>query len=115
MRWTRFFGALMAAALAVPVSAAQGTSFYYSGSDLFDALRADSDKQPVGIGYVAGVVDAGNGRPMGSGQCFRVPEGAPARELGETVTRWLDRNMAGRSDNAAMVVAKALQEAYPCK
>lgn len=97
-----------------PCSAAASAQFYYSGADLFDALRSDSVKQPVGIGYVAGVVDAANGRPTRSGECFQIPEGVAARQLGDAVTRWLDRNPSARADNAAAAVAKALQEAHPC-
>ena len=98
-------------ATSTPVAGAQ---FYYSGADLFDALRSDSVKQPVGIGYVAGVIDAVNGRPARSGECFQVPEGIATRRLGDTVTRWLDHNPSARADNAAAAVAKALQETYPC-
>lgn len=116
MRLPHLLCLLSAVGLAAPASAADAPQLrYYSGSDLFDALRSDSDRQPVGIGYVAGVVDAVNGRPTPAGDCFRVPDKTAARQLGEAVTRWLDRNAAGRSDNAAAVVAKALQEAYPCK
>lgn len=63
---------------------------------------------------MASVVDAAAGQPGASGECFRIPQGVPARQLGGSVTNWLDRNPTARSGNSAAAAIKVLQEAYPC-
>lgn len=98
---------------ATPTAAADSAQFYYSSADLFDTLRSDSTRQPVDIGYVAGVADAAGGRPSASSECFRIPQGIPVRQLGDSVTNWLDHHPTARSGGAAAAVVKTLQKAHP--
>lgn len=91
---------------------AQGA--FYSGNRLFELCESGkaSDRAQC-EGYVMAFADlslAPNYQPR---TCL--PKTASARQLGDTVTKWLKDNPNQRQFNAASIVPKALAENYGCK
>ncbi len=59
------------------------------------------------LGFIIGIADAG-----GHGACL--PKGVKSSEIRNAVVVWMRTNPSTRHDTAAYVVARALEDAYPC-
>lgn len=59
------------------------------------------------LGFIIGIADAG-----GHGACL--PKGVKSSKIRNAVVVWMRANPSTRHDTAAYVVARALEDAYPC-
>lgn len=84
-----------------------------SRDDLYEqCVRAVSlDEALVGsmicLGFIIGIADAG-----GHDACL--PKGVKSSKIRNAVVAWMRANPSTRYDTAAYVVARALEDAYPC-
>lgn len=96
-----------------------------SGSELYAlCLSSDPGEQGRCIGYIAGIIDGGTlnslatlslvpGGLYGRTQwCF--PWAASAESVKDVVIRYLRKDAENRSFSASVLVASALESAWPC-
>lgn len=106
----------MAATLlfAFPVNAnAQGVErAFYNGNDLLELCRGPAAGQCSG--YVAGVADAITGGRGLKGWTPCMPHAVTIGQARDVAVRFLEMNPEIRHVTAAYLVARALDEAFPC-
>ena len=111
----------VACLLCVPMFA----NAFNTGTQLYQALNAENaEVKAVGTIYVNAVRDAFmlgftvasremGKRPAGVGICF--PESGPRKASVDVVNQYLRDNPEKRQENAMMLTAAALTNAFPCK
>ena len=119
----------LAVGLAVLLTAGEGRAGYVNGQSLNeecrDGERDDEDSLiPFGqcVGYIQGVYDAGrvldaatDKRQWEGGWTSCVPDSVLAGQLKEVVMKWLREHPADWHYEADNLVARAFQEAFPCR
>ena len=109
----------LAAAFLALVAAPAVAGSNLTGNDLLERCSASATENPIQwgvcLGYVAAIADAlGQGRPINGVRA------CPARDVTsgqmmDVVRQWLERNPARRHLTGSVLVAAALQQAFPCK
>jgi hypothetical protein len=99
-----------------PVAYAQGVA-YKTGDDLLESLRQGNVlEHAYALNYIAGVVDTANGSATREGFCFDLKQESPkASQIAGVVKPFLEKNPQMRDRPAAVLVAAALAEVWPCK
>jgi hypothetical protein len=109
---------LAAALLALAATpAAAGSNL--NGNDLLDRCSASASENPIQwgvcLGYVAAIADAlGQGRPIHGVRACPAAD-VTSGQMMDVVRQWLERNPARRHLAGSVLVAAALQQAFPCK
>ena len=119
----------LAVGLAVLFTAGDGRADYFDGQMLYDRCqKGDADGidslTSFGqcLGYVLGVYDsapildaAAEKRQWDGGWTACVPEGVEAGQLTAVVKKWLRAHPEKWHVHASGLVARAFQEAFPCR
>lgn len=103
---------LMAAA--GPGWAENSQGFYFDGQALFDACKSNMS---LASGYVAGVFDRSSIAAIYTDAAevqVCSPASSKTPQLTDVACKYLGEHPAERHYSAAFIVAKALQEAFPC-
>lgn len=103
---------------ALVFSAAQMTAVFWTGNELYSACIGDTESKLRCASYVAGVADGVAGAQMVAEPApYRlcIPVNAVSRlQIMDVATKFLRDNPADRHRAAAVLVYRALVEAYPC-
>jgi hypothetical protein len=103
--------------LCLPASPALADA-YISGSDLYEKCRGqDAPDRALCFGYIAGIADAMDLAAPGRLGEWRacVPKEVTVGQLTDMATKWLAAHPALGTRGVAGLVARAFQEAFPCK
>ena len=117
MRRGRFAMLGLAAALLVPVAAPAGAGSNLTGNDLLDrsaSASANPIQWGVCLGYVWPTAMRGPGRPIHGVRACPAAD-VTSGQMMDVVRQWLERNPARRNLAGSILVAAALQQAFPCK
>jgi Rap1a immunity proteins len=90
---------------------------FTSGSELLDDCSSKGEPEIACIGYVTGVADSSNCQNHDSvgGFSWRPPPNVNRRQLGKIVLKWLNEHPESLHLLASGLVARALDETFPCK
>lgn len=113
----------LAVGLAVLLTAGEGRADFLSGQDLNEMCSSDNlYSEGACLGYIEGVYDAGlaidtdpNKRRWPGLVRACVPDDVSAGQLKEVVKKRLRENPAEWHYEADYIVARAFQEAFPCR
>jgi hypothetical protein len=104
---------LLSGVVAMPAQAAGETQFV-TGKMLFEMCFGGPTDLRTCYGYIEGVADAMATSPVdGHRACIPLP--VTNVQVKEIVVQYLERNGADRQFGAAGLVAKALQQSFPCQ
>lgn len=99
--------AILAIGRGQEAKAAQPAPIFWSGQQLHDEIESS-----VAIGFIMGVSDA---IALSSEvQPYCVPESGGSTQLTAVVRRYLETNPEKWHESAALVILRALTEAFPC-
>jgi hypothetical protein len=105
-----------ALALACLPAAAQQPTTFLSGNDLWSHCSGKSVFDAgLCTGYVAGIADALGAGSAIFGNWACLPEGVNGEQAQDVVMRYLEQHPETRYYSAAILVAEALAQAFPCK
>ncbi|MDP6927129.1 MAG: Rap1a/Tai family immunity protein [Rhodospirillales bacterium] len=110
----------LAVGLAVLFTASEGRGGFIKGQELYNDCSADDGSFSVGscFGYIIGVVDAGKGVgrriEWQGGWSACIPKGVTGDQMVEVVKKSLRAHPEDWHYEANGLVARALDEAFPC-
>lgn len=116
------FNAAMLAVLMLAGVASEGRADSLSGAELL--VLCDTPKSgdmlyftnfSLCAGYINGVSDASLCGNMVGGSSHSHPEGATVGQIFDVFVTWMRKHPDNISEGASVLVARSLQEAYPCK
>ena len=120
--------AIVAATIGISLAmTGRASGGFMDGNELYAHCTSPSqDRHSLCIGYVAGVMDAGEAEKAEAGRrnrsreaavigyCWVVPLDTPSPQAADVVAKFLRDNPARRNIQAANLVAWAMSEAWPC-
>ena len=105
----------LAMVIGAPATMAMAEAFY-TGNTLYAACTSkDTMTQVDCLGYTSAIADAVISGGMSQLFSACVPAGVTRGQVQDIVVKWLAANPKVRHDEAAGLVAAALEDAFPCR